>query len=192
MTTTKCKRQVHQTRNTRRTKTAPGNNTNSTSIIIERSSATSDRLIKSKFVTRTSTFNTVMKGTASWSWRRWRTLWGTTRRSGRTGELWFSKNPSLHRLRFRPGTPWSSFVQFTHDQKVYSNTSSFTVPRDIEGRPLIKSITTSHSSHARQNNKYDIGSVRHFLNDDDRAMITLYSERQESLFHHTAASWQET
>ena len=33
----------------------------------------------------------------------------------------------------------------------------------------------------RQHNEYDVESVCHSLNDDDRAMLTLYTERQESL-----------
>ena len=68
-----------------------------------------------------------------------------------------------------------------------SNTGSFTAPRDGEGRP--SSLNTARSAdfsffahtHTQQNNKYDIESVCHGLNDDDRAMLALCSERQESL-----------
>ena len=73
-------------------------------------------------------------------------------------------------------------------QKVCSNTGSFTVPRDIEDRPSSLHAMPSAEvynnfsffAHTRQHDKYDVESVCHGLNDDDRAMLTLYTERQES------------
>ena len=41
------------------------------------------------------------------------------------------------------------WTQFTHDQKVCSNTGSFTVPRDIQDRPI--SLHTVHSAEAHNN-----------------------------------------
>ena len=49
----------------------------------------------------------------------------------------------------------------SHMTRVYNNFSFFVRPR--------------------QNNKHDVESVRHGLNNDGRAMLTLCSERQESL-----------
>ena len=63
------------------------------------------------------------------------------------------------------------------------------MPRDIEDRPLslytVQSLEVNRDytffAHTRPKHKYDIESICHGLNDDDRAMLTLYSERQESL-----------
>ena len=77
----------------------------------------------------------------------------------------------------------------THNQKVCSNTGSFSVPRDIDGRPIslfAAQCAEVHSSfsfyaHTRPSYKHDIEFVCRGLTDDDRAMLTLYSNRQESL-----------
>ena len=81
------------------------------------------------------------------------------------------------------------WIQFTHDHKVCSNTGSFTVPRDIEDRPIsrhtVRSAEASNNflccAHTRDSATRTTLSLCHGLNDDDRAMLTLYTERQESL-----------
>ena len=82
------------------------------------------------------------------------------------------------------------WTQLTHDQKICSNTGSFTVPRDINNQPVslltVQSaeIDTNFSffAHTRQlRREYNIESVCHGLPDDDRAILTLHTQRQESL-----------
>ena len=70
-------------------------------------------------------------------------------------------------------------------KNICSNTGSFTVSRDINNQPIIQSAETntnfSFFAHIQLRHNYDIRSVCHGLTDDDRAILTLYTQRQESL-----------
>ena len=77
----------------------------------------------------------------------------------------------------------------TAEQKICSNTGSFTVPRDIEGNPVFLgrvkgTFKPSHEcgfSHQQYKDKNHVDQLCKNMTDDDRALLVLYSSRQESL-----------
>ena len=75
----------------------------------------------------------------------------------------------------------------TAKQKICANTGSFTVPRDIEGNPVflgrVKGTFSpsprcglSHQKHTDQNH---VDQLCKNMTDDDRALLVLYSSKQE-------------
>ena len=77
----------------------------------------------------------------------------------------------------------------TIEQKICANTGSSTVPRDIEGNPVFLGCVKgtfnpsprcgfSHQKHTDQNH---VGQLCKNMTDDDRALLVLYSSKQESL-----------
>ena len=77
----------------------------------------------------------------------------------------------------------------TAEQKICANTGSFTVLRDIEGNPVlfgrVKGTSNpsprcgfSHQKHTDQNH---VDQLCKNMTDDDRALLVLYSSKQESL-----------
>ena len=79
------------------------------------------------------------------------------------------------------------FGHSLHDQKICSDTGSFSVPRDVNNQPV--SLLTVRLRH-----KYDIQSVCHGLTDDDGAILTLYTQTPHSLKASTTQqliNWQE-
>ena len=72
----------------------------------------------------------------------------------------------------------------TAEQK---NTGSFTVPRDIEGHPvLLRRVKAQPSprcgfSHQKYTDKNHVDQLCKNMTDDDRALLVLYSSKQESL-----------
>ena len=77
----------------------------------------------------------------------------------------------------------------SHDQKICANTGSFTVPRDTEGNPVLlgkvkgalKSTSHCGFSHQRYTDKNHVDRLCKNMTDDDRALLVLYSPKQESL-----------
>ena len=72
----------------------------------------------------------------------------------------------------------------TAEQKICANTGSFTVPRDIEGNPvLLGRVKGTFSPWPRcgfSHQKY-VDQLCKNMPDDDRALLLLYSSKQESL-----------
>ena len=72
----------------------------------------------------------------------------------------------------------------TAEQK---NTGSFTVPRDIEGNPVLRVKGTSNPSprcgfsHQKYTDQNHVDQLCKNMTDDDRALLVLYSSKQESL-----------
>ena len=77
----------------------------------------------------------------------------------------------------------------TAEQKICANTGSFTVPRDIEGNPVLLGRVKgtfipsprcgfSHQKYTDQNH---VDQLCKNMTDDDRALLVLYSSKQESL-----------
>ena len=77
----------------------------------------------------------------------------------------------------------------TAEQKICANTGSFTVPRDIEGNPVLLGRVKgtfnpspqcgfSHQKYTDQNHVDQLCKKK---TDDDRALLVLYSSKQESL-----------
>ena len=77
----------------------------------------------------------------------------------------------------------------TAEQKICANTGSFTVPRDIEGNPVFLGHVKgtfipsprcgfSHQKYTDQNH---VDQLCKNMTDDDRALLVLYSSKQESL-----------
>ena len=77
----------------------------------------------------------------------------------------------------------------TAEQKICANTGSFTVPRDIEGNPVLLGRvkgTFSPSprcgfSHQKYTDQNHVDQLCKNMTDDDRALLVLYSSKQESL-----------
>ena len=90
----------------------------------------------------------------------------------------------------------------TAEQKICANTGSFTVPRDIEGNPVFLGHVKgtfippprcgfSHEKHTDQNH---VDQLCKNMTDDDRALLVLYSSKQESLKASSTSThthWQE-
>ena len=76
----------------------------------------------------------------------------------------------------------------TAEQKICANTGSFTVPRDIEGNPVLLGRvkgTFNPSprcgfSHQKYTDKNHVDRLCKNMTDDDRALLVLYSSKQES------------
>ena len=77
----------------------------------------------------------------------------------------------------------------TAEEKICANPGSFTVPRDIEGNPVLLGRVKgtfipsprcgfSHQKHTDQNH---VDQLCKNMTDDDRALLVLYSSKQESL-----------
>ena len=77
----------------------------------------------------------------------------------------------------------------TSDQKICANTGSFTVPRDIEGKPVLlgqvkgtfKPSNRCGFSPQKYTDKDHVDRLCKNMTDDDRALLVLYSSKQESL-----------
>ena len=77
----------------------------------------------------------------------------------------------------------------TAEQKICANTGSCTVPRDIEGNPVVlgrvkgtfKPSPRCGFSHQRYTDQNRVGQLCKNMTDDDRALLVLYSSKQESL-----------
>ena len=77
----------------------------------------------------------------------------------------------------------------TAEQKICANTGSFAVPRDIEGNPVLLGRvkgTCNPSprcgfSHQKCTDKNHVDRLCKNMTDDDRALLVLYSSKQESL-----------
>ena len=77
----------------------------------------------------------------------------------------------------------------TAEQKICANTGSFTVPRDIEGNPVrLGRVTGTFSpsprcgfSHQKYTDQNHVDQLCKNMTDDDRALLVLYSSKQESL-----------
>ena len=77
----------------------------------------------------------------------------------------------------------------TTDQKICANTGSFTVPRDIEGNPVhlgrvkgtYNPLPRCGFSHQKYTGKNHVDQFCKNMTDDDRALLVLYSSKQESL-----------
>ena len=77
----------------------------------------------------------------------------------------------------------------TAEQKICANTGSSTVPRDIEGNPVLLGRvkgTFSPSprcgfSHQKSTDHNHVDQLCKNMTDDDRALLVLYSSKQESL-----------
>ena len=77
----------------------------------------------------------------------------------------------------------------TAEQKICANTGSFTVPRDIEGNPVflghVKGTFIPSSrcgfSHQKYTDQNHVDQLCKNKTDDDRALLVLYSSKQESL-----------
>ena len=73
----------------------------------------------------------------------------------------------------------------TAEQKICANTGSFTVPRDIEGNGRVKGTFSPSPrcgfSHQKYTDHNHVDQLRKNLTDDDRALLVLYSSKQESL-----------
>ena len=76
----------------------------------------------------------------------------------------------------------------TAEQKICANTGSFTVVRDIEGNPLLGRVkgtfNPSHRcgfSHQKHTDQNHVDQLCKNMTDDDRALVVLYSSKQESL-----------
>ena len=76
----------------------------------------------------------------------------------------------------------------TAEQKICANTGSFTVPRDIEGNPVLLGRVKGTSnpsprcgfSHQKYTDQTHVDQLCKNMTDDDRALV-LYSSKQESL-----------
>ena len=77
----------------------------------------------------------------------------------------------------------------TAEQKICANTGSFTVPRDLEGNPVLlgrvkgtfKPSPRCGFSHQKYTDKKHVDRLCKNMTDDDRALLVLYSSKQESL-----------
>ena len=77
----------------------------------------------------------------------------------------------------------------TIEQKICANTGCFTVPRDIEGNPVhlgrVKGTFNPSPrcgfSHQKHTDKNHADQLCKNMTDDDRALLVLYSSKQESL-----------
>ena len=78
----------------------------------------------------------------------------------------------------------------TAEQKICANTGSFTVPRNIEGNPVllgrVKGTSNPSSpgcgfSHQKYTDQNHVDQLCKNMTDDDRALLVLYSSKQESL-----------
>ena len=77
----------------------------------------------------------------------------------------------------------------TSDQKICANTGSFTVPRDIEGNPVLvgsvqgtpKPPNRCGFSRKKHTDKNHVDRLCKNMTDDDRALLVMYSSKQESL-----------
>ena len=77
----------------------------------------------------------------------------------------------------------------TAEQKICANTGSFTVPRDIEGNPVplgrVKGTFNPSPrcgfSHQKYTDQNHVDQLCKNMTDDDRALLVLYTSKQESL-----------
>ena len=76
----------------------------------------------------------------------------------------------------------------TAEQKICANTGFFTVPRDIEGNPVLGRVKGTFNpsprcgfSHQKYTDQNHVGQLCKNMTDDDRALLVLYSSKQESL-----------
>ena len=74
----------------------------------------------------------------------------------------------------------------TAEQKICANTGSFTVPRDIEGNPVLlgrvkgtfNSSPRCGVSHQKYTDQNHVDQLCKHMTDDDRALLVLYSSKQ--------------
>ena len=77
----------------------------------------------------------------------------------------------------------------TAEQRICANTGSFTVPRDIEGNPVLlgrvkgtfRPSPRCGFSHQKYTDHNHVDQLCKNMTDDDRALLVLYSSKQESL-----------